>query len=442
MRHVSPCGYISLGLGPVVVVSSVLVHGVEGQATGLHGSCPGVHDVPWDIKSASLEKSVPPWTAQRQVWTDSLKPCHSGVSNDVLLFRESNESLVHHYRVHKRGLPHLAFRKDYLTCLRVFVSQAGALSQGGNMVSPVQPSPVSMRHACSSEKESVSPRKTRRVRRRIRPIRVLEESVGVRPPTRTVQDASDLTGADVRDCRPPLLPVSLRLKDIGPLPLRRPVASASLAAPPLEDSVVIGGASPERVAIPELGVASSDDRGTDLEDQLPTPEVSMLIGDSSPVGVRLPGVSVTSLDDSDSELEDELLNVSALPAIVEPLVEPGEVLLVVPSAYPEPPVPVQLDAAADVMSRVPSPRVAVDGLILDLFPSYLISPAHSDYDTVTSPITPALQEDADFLPPDSPATMDQYLSVDKDLLLGDTADLPLLSLPLQPLPVTNDSVPE
>ena len=81
----------------------------------------------------------------------------------------------------------------------------------------------------------------------------------------TIQDASDLTGTIVYDCRPPILPVSLRLKDIGLLPLRRPVASASLAAPP-----------------PELGVAPSDDRETDLEDELPTPEVSMFIGDSSP----------------------------------------------------------------------------------------------------------------------------------------------------------------
>ena len=32
--------------------------------------------------------------------------------------------------------------------------------------------------------------------------------------------------------------------------------------------MVIGGASPERVAIPELGVAPPDDSGTDLEDEL------------------------------------------------------------------------------------------------------------------------------------------------------------------------------
>ena len=109
-----------------MAVSGVLVHSVEGHATGLYGSCPGAHDVLWEVKSTSLEKLVPPWTVQRQVWTDSLKACHSGVSTDVLLFSEINKSLVHHYRVHKRGLLHLAFWRDYLSCLRVFVSEAAA----------------------------------------------------------------------------------------------------------------------------------------------------------------------------------------------------------------------------------------------------------------------------------------------------------------------------
>ena len=134
----------------------------------------------------------------------------------------------------------------------------------------------------------------------------LEESISVEPPTLTVQDASDRQGAIVYDCRPPMLHVSLRLEDIGPLPLRRTVVSASLAAPPLEDSMAIGGATLEGGAILELGVAPLFDDDTDLEDELPTPEGSMLIGDFSPEGVRL-------------------LSVSVLPAIVTPLVEPGEV---------------------------------------------------------------------------------------------------------------------
>ena len=113
------------------------------------------------------------------------------------------------------------------------------------MVSPVQSGPVSMCQARSAELDSGSPRKTRRAPHRMRPVRILEESVGVEPPTLTVQDALDLQGAIVYDCRPPMLPVSLRLKDIRQLPLRRTVVSASLAVPPQEDFVAIGGASTE-----------------------------------------------------------------------------------------------------------------------------------------------------------------------------------------------------
>ena len=131
----------------------------------------GAHHVPWDIKSASLEKFLPLWTVKHQIWTDALKPCHSGVSTDVLLFSDINISLAHYYRVFR--LPHLAFQRDYPTCLRVFVSQATALAQC-DMTSPVPPSSssVSARHARSSEVESESPRKTRRARRRMRPTRV------------------------------------------------------------------------------------------------------------------------------------------------------------------------------------------------------------------------------------------------------------------------------
>ena len=39
------------------------------------------------------------------------------------------------------------------------------------------------------------------------------------------------------------------------------------------------------------------------------------------------------------------------------------------------------------------------------------------------------------MPLTSPATMDQYLSGQGDLLLGDTADLPLLAAPLMPRPI-------
>ena len=80
-------------------------------------------------------------------------PAIRGVSTDVLLFSDIHLLLAHHYRVFKHGLPHLAFLKDYLACLQVFVSQATALAQC-DMASPVPPSTVSARHARSSEVES------------------------------------------------------------------------------------------------------------------------------------------------------------------------------------------------------------------------------------------------------------------------------------------------
>ena len=75
---------------------------------------------------------------------------------------------------------------------------------------------------------------------------------------------------------------------------------------------------------------------------------------------------------------------------------------------------------------------------LDVFPSYLVSPAGSEYEPVTSPIIPSLQEDESYRPPSSPATMDQYLSRDGDLLLGDSTDVPILALPLTPRPLVED----
>ena len=85
----------------------------------------GSHNVPWEVKSASLEKFLPPWTVSRKVWSDALSAQHSGISMDVLLFSDIHLSLVHHYRIHKRGLPHIAFRKNYLSQLRTVAVASG-----------------------------------------------------------------------------------------------------------------------------------------------------------------------------------------------------------------------------------------------------------------------------------------------------------------------------
>ena len=190
--------------------------------------------------------------------------------------------------------------------------------------------------------------------------------------------------------------------------------------------MVIAGASPEGVAIPELGVAPPDDSGTDLQDELLTLEDSMVIGGASPEGVVIPELAPP--DDSGTDLDDH----RCLPSC-----RLSRSLL----RHFWCPVPAQPDPVPSVKSRVIPLREVVGRPTLDLFPSFLISPAQSYYDPATSPITPDLQDDSGFLPPDSPATMDQYIAVDGDLLLGDSSDLPLLSLPLLPILVADVSVP-
>ena len=147
-------------------------------------------------------------------------------------------------------------------------------------------------------------------------------------------------------------------------------------------------------------------------------------------------------DIADLELEKALLSVSVLPVMVTPIVDPVVVSPVAPSLYQEPPLPVLPDDDPGATSRISPLRVAADSPILDVFPSYLISPACSVYEPVTSLITPSLREDDDYRQPTSPATMDQYLSGEGDLLLGDTADLPLLAMPLTYRPIVDDVVPQ
>ena len=151
----------------------------------------GAHDVPSDVKSSSLDPFFPPWTVRSQIWADALKQCHSGVSTDVLLFSEMNLSLVHHYRVFRRGLPHFAFHKDYLTRLRVFVSQVSAMAQCA-LSSLVPASSGSLRNVCPCDSDTGSPQKTRRVRHRMRPTRVWDDPVRVPSPMTVVTAVREL----------------------------------------------------------------------------------------------------------------------------------------------------------------------------------------------------------------------------------------------------------
>ena len=159
------------------------------------------HDVLWISKTASIERFAPPWTVRRELWTESLRLEHSGISTDILLFSELGLSLTHHYRVYRGGLPHAAFRTDYMARLRALLPTPRSTT--GEPASP----PETGRGA--------TPRSARRSHRPSRPVRVMSEAVGVLP-LLTIQNPADMVGASVIDCRPPGLPVSIPLSALSP----------------------------------------------------------------------------------------------------------------------------------------------------------------------------------------------------------------------------------
>ena len=191
-------GTLTFGLGPVVAVPSVWKGTPQDCMDHLRRS----HNVPWEVKSARLEKFLPPWTVSRKVWLDALSAQHSGISTDVLLFSDIHLSLVHHYRVHKRGLPHIAFRKNYLSHLRALLPLPVAVGlPPARLVSPDSSGSGLLCLGDSPEVLRGPTRTTRRAHRWRRPVRVEEPAV-VSVPLFSIQDPLAAAGAVVLDCRP------------------------------------------------------------------------------------------------------------------------------------------------------------------------------------------------------------------------------------------------
>ena len=171
----------------------------KGAPQDLMDHVRGAHRVPEEIQHIKLEMLFPPWTVTRQVYTDSLTSRHSGISNDILLFSDIGLSLVHHYRVHKRGLPHVVFRRNYMSQLRALLPLPAVPSTEGGSPDP----------ECSSVGDSpdvvcASSRLSRRAFARRRPTRVMETPRRIAPRL-TVQDPLAAAGAVVFDCRPHVL---------------------------------------------------------------------------------------------------------------------------------------------------------------------------------------------------------------------------------------------
>ena len=261
------------------------------------------HDVPWISKTASIEKYAPPWTVRRQLWTESLRVEHSGISTDILLFSELGLSLTQHYRVYRGGLPHAVFRTDYIERLRALLPPPRRTE--GESASP------------SETGRGATPRSARRLHRSSRPIRRMSEAVDDGP-LLTVQNQADMVGETVIDCRPSVLPVSTPLSALSP----RTVDNAreiSGFKPLQETGPSIMDMDTNEITIDRIVGFQWDGPGTEVEGELPTPA-------SSPVQNVAPVIPQTgtadSLDRGDGfnlDLAKVLLDISVMPALISPI---------------------------------------------------------------------------------------------------------------------------
>ena len=257
------------------------------------------HDAPWISKTASIEKYAPPWTVRRELWTDSLRVEHSGISTDMLLFSEVGMSLTQHYRVYKGGLPHAVFRTDYMDRLRSLLRSPG---QSG---SPPETGRVSM------------PKSVRRLHRSSKPKRLFPEA-GDDGPFLTEQNPAEMVGETVIDCRPSVLPVSIPLSGLSPDTISEARKCVSYR-PSEETGQSIMDMDTNEITINRIVGFEWDEAGTDLEDELPTPVLSptqIVVPVIPPAGIADP---FGRGDGFDLDLAKVMCDVSLIPSLILPL---------------------------------------------------------------------------------------------------------------------------
>ena len=247
------------------------------------------HDAPWISKTASIEKYVPPWTVRSQLWTDSLRVEHSGISTDMLLFSEVGLSSTQHYRVYRGGLPHAVFCTDYINRLRSLLQSSG---QSG------------------SPPETGRSSTPKSVRQSSQPKRLFLEAVDDEP-CLTVQNPADVVGETMFDWRPSVLPVSIPLLGLGPGMMAEVRPSKDLR--PLEETgKSIMDMDTNEITINRIVGFEWDEAGTDLEDEWP-------IAVASPVKVVTDPFDRG--DNFDFDLAKVMCDVSVIPSIITPLEE-------------------------------------------------------------------------------------------------------------------------
>ena len=216
---------------------------------------------------------------------------------------------------------------------------------------------------------------------------------------------------------PPLLPVSLQLGELGTFARLRPEVSASVAVPPREEGTSIGDVDSDMVVFPELGVTPLIDSGTVWRTScrrrmIPPGSVAV-----SSAGAAVPEVCPAPRGSFDLELAKALLDVSVMPMMITPIVDPVVDSIVSPAAYPEPPLPVVL---VDIPVPVAGFLVCRRWLIVPVWecsPSFQASPVGSVMAS-PSPMSPSsrIADGHGLLP--RMATMDQYLPPDEYSVRG------------------------
>ena len=244
---------------------------------------------------------MPPWTVRRQLWIDSFRVEHSGISTDMLLFSEVGMPLTQHYRVYKGGLAHALFRTDYLPRLRTLLPSSGGTDDPSVNVPGSTPTSAQRQHRVA------------------RPKRLFPESAG-KTPILVEQNPSEMAGEAVIDCRPSILPVSIPLCHLSPKTISE--TRSCVEYQPLEES---GGSimnmNTNKISINRIVGFAWNDCGTDVEDELPSPT-------TSPVTTRAPAVTSEGPVDPygrgenfDLDLAKVFCDVSVLPALVTPVVD-------------------------------------------------------------------------------------------------------------------------
>ena len=263
------------------------------------------HDVPWISKTTSIEKYAPPWTVRRELWTDSLRVEHSGISTDILLFSELGLSLKQHYRVYRGGFPHAVFHTDYMQRLR-----------------PLLPSPRLTEGETASPTDTgrgLTSKSARQLHRSSRPMRQMSEAVDDGP-LLTVQTPAEMIGEMVIDCRPSVLPVSIPLCSLSPATVAE-AREISGCKPSQEPGRSIMDMDTSEITVSRIVGFQWVDPGTDVEDELPAPVLS-------PVQIVAPVIPPTEAadlldrgDGFDLDLAKVMLDVSVMPPLISPIEE-------------------------------------------------------------------------------------------------------------------------